>query len=259
MRLNYHTVAYAGLEVCNAVDLATVEAAVRRADGVGGRALDIGCGNAGVSIRMAEVFDLAVTAVEYDPAMADLARSRVAASIVADRVILVEGPAGPVLAEGAPWDLIVAMGTTDPVGGGMREPQTMLAAIGERLRSGGWLLWGDLVWLSEPSVPLRQIIELSGTYADHAGWQAAARAAGLEVVSAEVSDQATWDAYNAAMDRAVRDWLVANPDHADAPSIRARADQVAMMMNFGRGVLGFGLYLLKKPKTPEASCSATAR
>ena len=247
MRLSYHRIAYVGLEVCNAVDLATVEAMLRRTGLGEGRALDIGCGNAGVAVMLAERFGLSVTAVEYDPAMAVLATSRAAASTEAGRVSVVEGASGPVLAEGAPWDLIVAMGTTDPVGGGLREPQAMLAAIGERLRSGGWLLWGDLVWLGEPSVPLRQIIELSGTYADHAGWQAAARGAGLEVVSAQVSDQATWDAYNGAMDRAVRDWLVANPDHADAPSIRARADQIAMMMDFGRGVLGFGLYLLKRP------------
>jgi SAM-dependent methyltransferase len=248
MRLSYHRIAYEALEVCNAVDLATVEATLRPTGLKAGRALDIGCGNAGVSVMLAERFGLAVTAVEYDPAMASLAASRVAASSASAEVTLIEGPSATVLAQGGLWNLIVAMGTTDPVGGGMRDPTTIMTALHERVHPGGWLLWGDLVWLSEPSPPLRQIIELTGIYLDHDGWQAAARAAGFEVASVTLSSQRAWDAYTVAMDTAVRAWLAANPDHPDAASIQARADQLSMMMDFGRGIMGFGLYLLRRPE-----------
>lgn len=245
MRLTYHRIAYEALDVCNAVSMDTVLEAVRRTGLTSGRALDIGCGNGRVSVQIGEALGLAVTAVEYDPAMADLARSRFAASPASDRLTLIEGVSGPVLAGNAPWDLIVALGTTDPVGDGTREPAAMLTGLRQYLQPGGWLLWGDLVWVTEPSPPLRQIIELSGTYTDHPGWQDAAIGAGLDVASAHLSTQDAWNAYGQSMDAAVRAWLAANPDHPDAPAIRQRADQIAMMMDFGRGTLGFGLYLFR--------------
>lgn len=249
MRLTYHRIAYEALDVCNAVSIDTVLETVRKTDLACGRALDIGCGNGMVSVRLAEASDLAVTAVEYDPSMADLARTRLATSPASGRLTMVEGASGPVLAASDPWDLIVALGTTDPIGDGTRSPAALFSAVRKHLKPGGWLLWGDLVWLTEPSPPLRQIIELSGTYTDHAGWQAAAAGAGLEVVSAHLSTQDDWNAYDQAMNTAVRNWLAAHPDHPDAPVIRQRADQVAMMMDFGRGTLGFGLYLLKRIET----------
>ena len=245
MRLTYHRIAYEALDVCNAVSMDTVLETVRQTELTSGRALDIGCGNGMVSVRLAESLGLGLTAVEYDPAMADLARTRIAASPASDRLTLIEGASGPVLAGNAPWDLIIALGTTDPVGNGTREPAAMLAGLRQHLRPGGWLLWGDLVWLTEPSPPLRQIIELSGTYTDHEGWQAAATTAGLAVASAHLSSQDDWNAYGQAMDAAVRTWLATHPDHPDATAIGQRTDQISTMMDFGRGTLGFGLYLLK--------------
>ncbi|MBB5745516.1 class I SAM-dependent methyltransferase [Brevundimonas variabilis] len=246
MRLTYHRIAYEALNVCNAVSIDTVLEAVRKT-GLGPmRALDIGCGNGEVTIRLAEGPGLEVTAVEYDPAMADLARTRCEASPAGGRITVIEGPSGAVLAQNDPWDLIIALGTTDPVGDGTREPAAMMSGLRHHLRPGGWLLWGDLVWLTEPSPPLRQIIELSGTYTDHAGWQAAATRAGLQVFSAHLSSQDDWNTYGQTMDTAVRRWLIANPDHPDAAGIRQRADQISMMMDFGRGTLGFGLYLLRR-------------
>ncbi len=246
MRLTYHRIAYEALDVCNAVSMDTLLETLCRTALTSGRALDIGCGNGRVSVRLAEVLGLTVTAVEYDPAMADLARTCVAASQASDRLTVIEGSSGPVLAGQDLWDLIVALGTTDPVGDGTREPAAMLAGLCQHLRPGGWLLWGDLVWLTEPSAPLRQIIELSGTYTDHSGWQAAAIGAGLDVASAHLSTQDEWNAYGQSMDAAVRAWLATNPDHPDAPGIRQRADQTTMMMDFGRGTLGFGLYLVRR-------------
>ena len=248
MRLTYHRIAYEALDVCNAVSMDTVLETIRKTGLASGRALDIGCGNGRVSVRLAEALGLTVTAVEYDPAMADLARSRVAASQASDRLTVIEGASGPVLAGNDPWDLIIALGTTDPVGDGTREPASMLAGLRQHLQPGGWLLWGDLVWLTEPSPPLRQIIELSGTYTDHSGWQSAAIGAGLQVATAHLATQDDWNAYGQTMDAAVRAWLATNPEHPDAAAIRQRADQIAMRMDFGRGTLGFGLYLLINPE-----------
>ena len=42
-----------------------------------------------------------------------------------------------------------------------------------------------------------------------------------------------------------RAWLAANPDAPEAPAVRASADRVKAMFDFGRPYLGFGLYLLR--------------
>jgi cyclopropane fatty-acyl-phospholipid synthase-like methyltransferase len=248
MRPTFHRIAYEALDVCNAVEMAALEAAVA-STGLQphARALDIGSGNGGVAIRLAERFGFEVTSVELDPAMAELARERIAASTASARIILHEARSDVVLEAGAPFDLIVALGTTEPIGGGVRDPRGMFKGLARRLTPGGWLLWGDLVWTAEPSQPLRQIVELNNTYADHAGWQAAAEAAGLKVVSAEVSPPALWDRYRTTMMEAVAAWLAAHPDHPAAEPVRGRAHQLNLMFGFGDGALGFGLYLLRAP------------
>ena len=247
MRLNFHRIAYEALDVCNAVKMATIDAAVATTRlPIGARALDIGCGNASVSIRLAEAFGLSVDAVELDPAMADLARTRIAGSDAAARITLRETRSAEVLSSEAPYDLIVALGVTEPVDEGVREPQAMFEGLRTHLLPGGWLLWGDLVWTAEPPAPVRQLAEMNNTYADDAGWRAAATAAEFEVVSPSLSSPEIWDGYTQTMQAAGRAWLDANPDHEDAPTVAAGARRVGMLFDYGRGTMGFGLYLLKR-------------
>ena len=245
MRINFNRIAYEALQVCNALSLDAVEAAVA-ATGLGpnARALDIGTGNAAVPIRLAERFGLALTAVELDPGMADLARERIAKAGVA--IDLLEARSGDVLATSAPFDLITAIGTIEPAGAGLRQPADIFAGLAAHLTPGGFLLWGDVVWKGEPPEPLRQMMELSNTYADDAGWRAAATAAGLQVVSARMSPDAEWDHYTSTMQAAADAWLAAHPDDEAAPGVRRNADRVKAMFAFGRPYMDFGLYLFRK-------------
>jgi 2-polyprenyl-3-methyl-5-hydroxy-6-metoxy-1,4-benzoquinol methylase len=246
MRMSFHQIAYEALEVCNALEMGVLEDTVRQAGlKPGARALDIGCGNGAVSIRLAEVFGAHVDAVELLPGMADLARRRIEASGAADRITLYETRSAEVLASEPAWDLIVALGVTEPVGDGVRDPQGMLAGLKPHLAPRGHLLWGDMTWLAEPSAPLRQLVEIHNTYADEAGWRAAATASGYEVVSARKSPAETWDRYRQIMEDAVADWLAAHPNHPDARAVAASAHRLKLMFDFGQGTLGFGLYLLK--------------
>ncbi|CAN5402570.1 hypothetical protein BH10PSE2_BH10PSE2_13830 [soil metagenome] len=250
MRQSFHRIAYEALDVCNAVTMAQIDLAIETTRlGPGLRAIDIGSGNGAVAIRLAERFGLHVDAVELDPDMAGLAASRIAAASGSGSPLPISlhvAPSARVLAQTGPFKLIVALGTTEPVGDGVRDPFGMFEGLRAHLVEGGWLLWGDLVWTDEPSVPLRQIVEMSNSYADDAGWRAAAAQAGFAVVSAEVSSSEAWDTYAATMQAAVAAWLAANPDHADAAAIAARAHQLDLMFTFGRGVMSFGLYLLRK-------------
>lgn len=242
MRASFHLIAYRALDVCNALEMATVQAAAARADlPVGATALDIGCGNGVIAAMLARRFSLNVTAVERDPAMAALARERTAGS----GVVVLETGSETALADLAPQDLIVVIGATEAAAAGLRDPQAVFERLRGHLAPGGRLLWGDLFWRAEPPQPLRMLVEAANTYLTHDGWQAAARAAGFEVVSADVSSPETWDRYTAAMDAAAHAWLAANPEAPEAPAVRASAKRVKTMFDFGRPYLGFGLYLLR--------------
>tara|TARA_R110002167_G_scaffold71327_7_gene201305 strand:- start:822 stop:1580 length:759 start_codon:yes stop_codon:yes gene_type:complete len=245
---NYHCLAYAELDVCNPLDMATVDAAVTRTGlRPGARALDIGTGNGAIAVRLAEAFGLEVTAVELDPAMADIARGRISISPAADRISLRQDRSGAVLADIAALDLIVATGTTDPAGDGRLEPAAIFAALSRHLVPGGWLLWGDLIWSAEPPVPVRQIFELTNRYTTDAGTRADAREAGLELISADISPKAAMDHYIGTADRTARAWLADHPDAPDAHGIRTSADRVKLMFEFGGDYVDFGLYLLRRP------------
>lgn len=247
MATTFSRIAYETLDVCNGVEMAAIEAAVARTGlPAGARAVDVGTGNAAVALRLAERFGLSVAAIEFDATMADLARERIAASSSGARVTLIEAPAHRAFAELQPADLVVALGTTNLTGEGRPTPHAGFRFLRDQVGAGGWLLWGDVVWLSEPSAPLRQASEVTNLYADDAGWKAAATEAGWEVAWSEVSAQAVFDAYERDTLAAARTWLEAHPDAPEAATIKFHADRMRMLFEFGRGVLGFGLYLLRR-------------
>lgn len=247
MRRNFHQIAYAALEVCNALERADLAACVARTGlGAGARALEIGAGNGEVTVLLARDFGMTVDAVELDWGMAALAQGRIDAAGAADRVTLHRLRSDTVLTDLRGLDLICVIGATEPTGEGVREPRAMLEGLRPHLKDGGWVIWGDLFWKDEPPATLRRVMELSNLYATHEGWQAAAREAGYEVVSAQTSSDATWDRYLGAMDRAARDWIAANPTAVERRVVEASADRVKSMVDFGRPWLGFGLYLLRK-------------
>ena len=248
MTPTYHSIAYAGFEVANPVTLDAILALVARIGlPEGAVALDIGAGAGGVSVALARQFDLNVQAIERYPDMADMIRARAAGAGVSSRVAVVAEGSATALDRLAPADLIVALGSTEPAGPGLRSAADIFTVLASKLASPGWLLWGDLTWKGEPPAPLRQVIGATGDYATHEGWLAAAEAAGLEVVSAEIAPDADWDAFFGGADARVRDWLDANPDHPAAPSILKRADLSKATFDFGRPWLSFGLYLFRKP------------
>jgi len=247
VRRNFHQIAYEALDVCNALERETLSACVARTGlGPGARALEIGAGNGTVGILLARDFGMTVEAVELDWGMAAMAQQRIASAGVADRVTLHRLRSEIVLQDLNDLDLITAIGVTDPVGEGVREPRAMLEGLRRHLRDGGFLIWGDLFWKAEPPAPLRQLMEITNLHETHEGWQASARAAGYEVVSAEVSSEETWDRYLATMDGAARAWLDANRDAPEHKIVRTSADRVKAMFDFGRPYAGFGLYLFRK-------------
>lgn len=246
MTTTFGRIAYEALDVCNGVEMATIKAAVARTGlSAGARAADIGTGNAGVAIRLCQVFGFDVTAIEFDPVMAELAAARIATAGV--QVDLVVGSAAQVLRAIPPLDLVVALGTTNLTGEGRPTPEAGFAFLKQGVRPGGWLLWGDLVWQGEPSVPLRQVVEATNLYADDDGWVRAAASAGFTLEWREISSQVVFDAYARDAVGAARAWLAINPHAPEAETVRFHADRMQAVFEFGHDLIGFGLYLFRAP------------
>lgn len=246
MITTFSRLAYETLDVCNGVEMATIKAVVSRAGlGQGARAVDIGTGNASVAIQLSQTFGFEVTAIEFDPVMAELAAARIATA--GDNVNLVLGSAAKVLEQRPPFDLIVALGTTNLTGEGRPSPEAGFAFLRRHVRPGGWLLWGDLVWMGEPPLPLKQVVEATNLYTDDKGWIAAAQGAGFALEWRELSSQAVFDAYARDAVGAARSWLKGHPDAPEADTVRFHADRMQAVFEFGHGLIGFGLYLFRAP------------
>lgn len=246
MTTTFGRIAYETLDVCNGVEMSAVEAAVARAGlTAGARAVDVGTGNAGVAIRLSQAFGLDVTAIEFDPVMAELAAERIATR--GARVDLVIGTASQVLEGLEPLDLIVALGTTNLTGEGRPTPEAGFAFLKQNIRPGGWLLWGDLVWLGQPSEPLRQVVEATNLYTDDEGWVTAAKSAGFVLEWRAISSQTVFDAYAHDAVAAARTWLEAHTDAPEAETVRFHANRMHAVFEFGHGLIGFGLYLFRVP------------
>lgn len=245
--VTFSRIAYETLEVCNGVEMAAIEAMVALTRlPPGARAVDVGTGNACVAIHLAERFGFHVEAIEMGEVMMMLARERVARA-GAERVTLTRGRSSEVLNAREPVDLITAIGSTNVDGTGRPTPEAGFRYLASRLKPGGYLLWGDLTWLGEPSAPLKQLVEVGNQYTDEPGWKAAAEASGLSVEAAEISPQPVFDAYSATMIASVSAWLDAHPDAPEVEDIRFHRDRMKTIFEYAQGVLGFGLYLLKRP------------
>ncbi len=246
--MSFQRIAYEVREVCNGVEMSAIESAVERTGlEPGAAAIDLGTGNAAVALRLAQRFGLTVSAIELDPVMAELARSRIDASNAGERVSLTVARAAAVLARTEPVDLIVALGTTDVSGEGRPTPEAGFVALRRSLKPGGWLLWGDIVWRAEPPAPLRQITEVTNLYTDDAGWRAAAVAAGFEIIEGRISPQDIYEAFPRDSIAAARAWADAHPEAPETGSIRFHADRVQAITDFGRDYIDFGIYLLRNP------------
>lgn len=246
MPLAFHHVAYPDLAVANPVAVASVEAMIRAASPRPEQiAIDVGAGAGGISVLLARDHGLKVQAIERDPEMASMIVGRAREARVGERVSVLVEQASTALSRLGPAQLIVALGTTFAVPAA-RGPRDVFEALADHLTPSGHLLWGDLFWKGDPPAPLRQVVGLTGDYPTEAGWRDGAAQAGLTLVAAEITPQDQWDHYFGDVDRRVRDWLRANPDHPDAAGIETRADQIKTTFDFGRPWLGFGLYLLRK-------------
>jgi SAM-dependent methyltransferase len=217
----------------------------------GARTLDLGCGNAAMSVHLAEAWGCEVDAVERSPAVAAIAAERIAASAAAaGRITLHNVASRDFLTPERRYDLIVCAGASGVVDGAP-EPAAVIAALRPHLAPGGFLLWADGVWRREPDAAFVAMMGNLAAYKHHSENIAAGEAAGLVPYYAATSPQEDWDDFTWRMTAAVEHWLAAHPDDPDAAAVRQRSAFLrAVYVAQGRDTLGFGLYLFRAPLAP---------
>lgn len=232
--------------ICNPFSFALLERVLGFADNLsaGDTAFDLGCGNAVIATWLAEQYGLNVKAVERFEAVAELARATADAGEGPGTVEVIVDTAAPFLAKAGRCKLLTAIGTVNLLPDA-KEPADVFAALKHSIEPGGYLLWGDPFWKSEPGARLNQVFA-NERYQTHAGYVAAGETAGLTPVYAGVSTEADWDDYSWRMNTSVEDWIAENPSDPEAPAFKA---QIGMMRTLYladvRRQMGFGLYLFR--------------
>jgi SAM-dependent methyltransferase len=241
-------IAYRELDFCNPLSPELLDRVLAQARlKPGARALDLGCGNAAMSIHLAETHGLEVDAIERSPAMAAIAGERIGACATPGQIRLHNVGSREFLTGGAQYDLVVCAGASGVVDG-PPEPAAVIAALRPHIRPGGFLLWADGVWKREPDPVFVAMLGNLAAYKHHAENIAAGEAAGLVSYYAATSPQQDWDDFTWRMTASIEHWLAAHPDDPDAAAVRQRgAFMRAAYIAQGRDTLGFGLYLFRAP------------
>ncbi|MDQ7991699.1 MAG: methyltransferase [Propionicimonas sp.] len=185
--------------------------------------LDVGCGWGELLLRVLAACP-AARGVGVDINEADLARGKAAAEDrgLGDRVLFTRGDASA--AEPSMADIVVCLGSSHALSEDLGEA---LAALRALVRPGGRVLLGE-GFFCRPPTPVELAAMWPGASADDhpslPGLVDTAVAAGFRPEWIETATRAEWEDFESGYLADVEEWLVANPDHAEAADTRAKAD-----------------------------------
>jgi SAM-dependent methyltransferase len=241
-------IAYEAMGFCNPLSAQTLDRTLAWAGLKPGlRTLDLGCGNAAMSIHLAEAYGLTIDAIERSPAVSDIARRRLEGRGAPGSVTLHTVDSATFLKDAQPYDLIVCVGASAVVPG-PPEPQAIMETLKAHVKPGGMVLWSDPYWKADPDPAFVAMLGPYAAYKTHAGNIEAGEAAGLELRYAGASPAHEWDDCAFSLYAAPQAWLAEHPDDPQAADVRLRIQMQRMAyMTFGRDTLGFGLYLFRRP------------
>jgi len=213
----------------------------------GASVADFGAGSCELPIRLVEKYQAKVAAVELSARMAAWAREKIHARLVAKNlpggVTVHEGDAGAFRATMEPhsYDLTICIGSSHALGGYEKTVQVL-----KRLtRPGGQVLIGEGFWGKAPPEAYPQATGMTpDEFHTHGGNIDHACREGLTPLWAITASEREWDEYEWAHARNLESLAQDKCDSGAALIARGRSWREAYW-KWGRGVLGFGLYLFR--------------
>ncbi|HEY2355532.1 MAG TPA: methyltransferase domain-containing protein [Gaiellaceae bacterium] len=203
--------------------------------------LDIASGHCAPAILLAETFGCRLTCVERAPEFVAVARERVAAAGLDDRIEIVEADAATY--ELGRYDAALCIGATFVYGG--------LVPTIEALRAAAPLLAiGEPYWRVWPLPPDPFAGEHERT--DESEWLPLPAtveridSTGVRVVAFIASSRDDWDRYETLKWQTFDEWLTANPGHPQADEFRARgAAERARYLAWERDAMNWAIFVCR--------------
>ena len=204
------------------------------------RVLDLACGKAGPALLLAGAFGCRVLGVERASEFAEIARERVQAAGLTDRIEILEGDAAAFPLEPGAWDAVLCLGASF-VWHGL---EGTLAALSPAVASGGHVVVGEPFWRAWPLpegvddagyLPLRETV-------------ARIESAGLALVALIASSEDDWDTYESLHWQALESWLAEHPRDPDTVVIRERHEaQREAYLRHERALFGWAIFVGRVP------------
>ena len=221
--------------------------------GRGDHILEIGCGKGDLLTRLLREWP-AATAEGFDrnPWFLSIARSVADSAGVAGRVSFVETDAPGALIADRSVAMAIAVGGSGILG----DHAATVAGLARAVRPGGVVLFGDGVWIREPS--LSGLVSFGMTRDELPdgleGFAALGVEAGLEVLDVDIVTDAEWDAYEDAYAGAIERWAAANPDDPEAEPFQERAVLFrSSYAEWRRDAFGFAIARFRVPRRVNPS------
>jgi hypothetical protein len=247
----FTTIAHAGRRILGPIAPERLTALVERSPlRPGDHVLEIGCGKAAFLVELLARWP-GVTAEGFDRNPWFLAEGRAAAEAaggdVLRRLSLVETDIPAALIADRAASMTVAMGATGVYDGSQAGT---LAGLAAATRPGGTVVFGDGLWIREPSAAgLRAFGMAHDELVDGPdGFAALGVEAGLEVLDVEVVSDAEWDAYETAYAESIASWAAADRDDPDRAEFLARSAMMAeSYRDWRRDAFGFAIGRFRVP------------
>jgi SAM-dependent methyltransferase len=209
----------------------------------GTRILDLACGKGELLCRWARTFGSVGVGVDISQVFLDAAKARAEELAVESQVEFIQGDAGAYVSEPAAYDIVSCIGATW-IGGGMHGTIQLMRPA---LKPGGLLLVGEPYWIDEPPDEAYDALGVRrDDYCSLANMLTRFKAAEVELMEMVLSNQDTWDRYEAPHWLTVSNFLRANPDYSEAAELRQWLQHSReVYLQYGRRYLGWGVFVLR--------------
>ena len=244
----YYGITHRDHVVCNPLSEAKVDRLVDLLNlGPESKILDIACGKAELTCRIAERYGAECTGIDISPYEVRAAKAKVRELGLSDQVTIIEGAGSEHEAPDHSHDLTLCIGASFVFGGYRPSLEAMIRLTAP----GGLIAIGEPFKMKEPdAVYAAAEPDFVPTLVTHADNVEIAQEHSLTFLYAIVSNQDDWDRYEGLQTLAAETYALEHPDDPDVPELlerRRRTDET--YLKWGRDTLNWAIYLFRTPES----------